>query len=211
MSAPDDLDLGALEKLAEMEAVIAGDKPMPVRPHYVMQLIRRVREAEQAAKVSKLNEQAAQEAAAGLESALLESRENYAAAKDELGARTRGYEAALKDARATAASAMCWLADCRIASGDHGKRMLPEFVEYLRQLHADSEALKEDRETVGKLHLRLAGRANRYRKLAEELDTARVGAARYEKLRKLNAQQFQELYQRNIRGEGRFDDLVDGL
>lgn len=186
MSAPDDLDLGALEKLAEMEAVIAGDKPMLVRPHYVMQLIRRVREAEQAAKVSKLNEQAAQEAAAGLESALLESR-------------------------ATAASAMCWLADCRIASGDHGKRMLPEFIEYLRQLHADSEALKEARETVGKLHLRLAGRANQYRKLAEELDTARVGAARYEKLRKLNAQQFQELYQRDIRGEGRFDDLVDGL
>ena len=34
---------------------------------------------------------------------------------------------------------------------------------------------------------------------------------RYEKLRKLNPRQFAELYERNIKGEGLFDDLVDQL
>lgn len=34
---------------------------------------------------------------------------------------------------------------------------------------------------------------------------------RYEKLRKLNARQFQGLYLANIQGAGRFDDLVDAL
>lgn len=38
-----------------------------------------------------------------------------------------------------------------------------------------------------------------------------LNAERYEKLRKLNPRQFTELYERNIRGEGRFDDLVDQL
>lgn len=35
--------------------------------------------------------------------------------------------------------------------------------------------------------------------------------ARYEYVRRLNTRQFAELYQRNIRGEGAFDDLVDRL
>jgi len=39
----------------------------------------------------------------------------------------------------------------------------------------------------------------------------RQGHNRYEKLRRLNVTQFQRLYQRNIRGEGRFDDLVDEM
>jgi hypothetical protein len=40
----------------------------------------------------------------------------------------------------------------------------------------------------------------------EELELAH---ARYEYLRTLNPQQFKSLYERNIKGEGRFDDLVD--
>lgn len=38
-----------------------------------------------------------------------------------------------------------------------------------------------------------------------------LAARRYEKVRKLNPQQFAELWQRNINGEGSFDDLVDRL
>ena len=80
---------------------------------------------------------------------------------------------ALQESRANDAAAMGWLAECRFASGDNGKRMLPEFVEYLREL--------------------------------------KIGHDRYEKLRKLNVSQFRDLYIRNIKGEGQFDDLVDGL
>ena len=36
-------------------------------------------------------------------------------------------------------------------------------------------------------------------------------AALYEKLRKLNPREFADLYERNIRGEGNFDDLVNLL
>ena len=32
---------------------------------------------------------------------------------------------------------------------------------------------------------------------------------RYEKVRRMNPQQFKELWDRNIAGEGRFDELVD--
>ena len=39
----------------------------------------------------------------------------------------------------------------------------------------------------------------------------RLGYSRYEKLRKLSPRQFADLYQRNLNGEGRFDDLVDKL
>jgi hypothetical protein len=40
----------------------------------------------------------------------------------------------------------------------------------------------------------------------EELELAH---ARYAYLRTLNPRQFKSLYERNIKGEGRFDDLVD--
>ena len=39
----------------------------------------------------------------------------------------------------------------------------------------------------------------------------RLGYSRYEKLRKLSPRQFADLYQRNLNGEGHFDDLVDKL
>ena len=47
--------------------------------------------------------------------------------------------------------------------------------------------------------------------LPEMIRRLRVGHDRYEKLRRLNARQFAELYQRNIKGEGTFDELVDQL
>lgn len=37
------------------------------------------------------------------------------------------------------------------------------------------------------------------------------GWLRYEAVRRLNARQYAELCQRNIKGEGSFDDLVDQL
>ena len=43
----------------------------------------------------------------------------------------------------------------------------------------------------------------------KELDY-KVGWQRYEKVRKLNAHQFSELFQRGLKGE-RFDEMVDGL
>ena len=50
-------------------------------------------------------------------------------------------EKAPKESRANDMAAMSWLADCRIASGDHGKRMLPEFVEYLRIMKQQRDEL----------------------------------------------------------------------
>lgn len=44
----------------------------------------------------------------------------------------------------------------------------------------------------------------------KELHDFKLGYERYEKLRKLNARQFSELYERNIRGEN-FDEMVDKL
>ena len=39
----------------------------------------------------------------------------------------------------------------------------------------------------------------------------RQAAVRYEKLRKLNPNQFGQLFDRNLHGEGTFDELVDQL
>ena len=50
-------------------------------------------------------------------------------------------EKALKDSRANDCTAMGYLADCRIAVGDNGNRMFPEFVEYLRQLKQQRDEL----------------------------------------------------------------------
>lgn len=38
-----------------------------------------------------------------------------------------------------------------------------------------------------------------------------LGYLRYEQVRRLNARQFTELSRSNLKGEGRFDDLVDSL
>lgn len=42
-----------------------------------------------------------------------------------------------------------------------------------------------------------------------EVEKLRLGYDRYEKLRLLNVQQFQDLFLRNLKGEASFDDLVD--
>lgn len=49
------------------------------------------------------------------------------------------------------------------------------------------------------------------RHLCRALDSVVMMAERYEKLRKLNPRHYAELYERNIAGEGTFDDLVDKL
>ncbi len=58
----------------------------------------------------------------------------------------------LAEARKNDAHCMAWLADCRIAVDDNGKRMLPEFVEYLKALKQQRDellaSLKEARELV---------------------------------------------------------------
>ena len=46
-----------------------------------------------------------------------------------------------------------------------------------------------------------------YRPDAKRIDKA----ALYEKIRRLNPREFADLYERNIRGEGNFDDLVNLL
>lgn len=69
-------------------------------------------------------------------------------------------------------SLLWWMSEIRQVSGDHGKRMLPQLVDYIQQL--------------------------------------KINADRYEKLRKLNPRQFDELWQENMRGKP-FDELVDKL
>jgi hypothetical protein len=59
-----------------------------------------------------------------------------------------GANAAVAEARANDMTAMRWLADARFASGDNGKRMLPEFVEYLKELRTQADRY----EKVRKLH-----------------------------------------------------------
>jgi len=58
----------------------------------------------------------------------------------------------LAEARKNDVHCMAWLADCRIAVDDNGKRMLPEFVEYLKALKQQRDellaSLKEARELV---------------------------------------------------------------
>lgn len=58
----------------------------------------------------------------------------------------------LLESRQNDYQAMAWLAECRFAVGDDGKRMLPEFVEHLKSLNRQRDellaALKEARELV---------------------------------------------------------------
>lgn len=56
--------------------------------------------------------------------------------------------AALAEARDNDRAAMGWLVDARAAAGDDGKRMLPEFVEYLKGLKADAERYVTIREDI---------------------------------------------------------------
>lgn len=61
----------------------------------------------------------------------------------ELVRRLRATTAALLESRANDRAAMGWLADARAAAGDNGKRMLPEFVVYLKELRAKAGMLSE--------------------------------------------------------------------
>lgn len=51
--------------------------------------------------------------------------------------------------------------------------------------------------------------ADRIEQLERELAEAQKGHARYEYVRKLNAQQFKEIFICNLAGVIRFDDLID--
>lgn len=48
-----------------------------------------------------------------------------------------------------------------------------------------------------------------YEVLGSRYNMLTIAEERYEKVRRMNPQQFKELWYRNIAGEGRFDDLVD--
>lgn len=50
-------------------------------------------------------------------------------------------ELQLRESRANDIAAMRWLTDCRFAVGDDGKRMLPEFVEYLKEIKRQRDEL----------------------------------------------------------------------
>lgn len=50
-----------------------------------------------------------------------------------------------------------------------------------------------------------------HKRAREELELMSDAAQRYEKIRKMNPRQFASLYQKNIEGEGMFDDLVDAF
>jgi CO dehydrogenase/acetyl-CoA synthase beta subunit len=49
------------------------------------------------------------------------------------------------------------------------------------------------------------------KKLEQERDKYKIGHNRYEKLRRLNLEQFKELYLKNLRTGENFDTLVDQL
>lgn len=71
---------------------------------------------------------------------------------EALRANATGLEHQLRESRQNDYHAMSYLADCRFAVGDDGKRMLPEFVEHLRALKQQRDellaALKNARELV---------------------------------------------------------------
>ena len=71
---------------------------------------------------------------------------------EALRANATGLEHQLRESRQNDYHAMSYLADCRFAVGDDGKRMLPEFVEYLKALKQQRDellaSLKEARELV---------------------------------------------------------------
>jgi hypothetical protein len=71
---------------------------------------------------------------------------------EALRANATGLEHQLRESRQNDYHALSYLADCRFAVGDDGKRMLPEFVEYLKALKQQRDellaSLKEARELV---------------------------------------------------------------
>ena len=78
--------------------------------------------------------------------------ENERLKVDAERANATGLEHQLRESRQNDYHAMSYLADCRFAVGDDGKRMLPEFIEYLKALKQQRDellaSLKEARELV---------------------------------------------------------------
>ena len=74
-------------------------------------------------------------------------------------------------------------------------------VTRLRSLDTDNKGLKECNAILTEEH---AAQAKRIAELE-------LSATRYEKLRRLNAYQFQNIFKQNITSCARFDDLVDNL
>ncbi len=64
--------------------------------------------------------------------------------RDELESKRETLESLLAESRANDIAAMGWLADCRFAVGDNGKRMLPEFVDYLKEIKKQRDELLSD-------------------------------------------------------------------
>ena len=46
--------------------------------------------------------------------------------------------------------------------------------------------------------------------LVDKIRDLRIGSHRYDKVRQLNARQFDEIFKRNVQGS-RFDDLIDNM
>jgi hypothetical protein len=80
---------------------------------------------------------------------------------EALRANATGLEHQLRESRQNDYHAMSYLADCRFAVGDDGKRMLPEFVEHLRALKQQRDellaALKRIKANL--MHQRLCGQS----------------------------------------------------
>jgi multidrug resistance efflux pump len=72
----------------------------------------------------------------------------------------------------------------------------------IKKLVAASNRIEELEMTVSELR----ALDNEAQHGADELTRS---AARYEKVRRMNVHEFKELYDRNLRGEGAFDELVD--
>lgn len=100
--------------------------------------------------------------------------------------------------------------------------MLNKLNDENRELQAEVERLKAENERLKAENERLREKAHVHLevvkileraedRLKAEVERLKVSHERYEKLRKLNVQQFQGLYLANIQGAGRFDDLVDAL
>ena len=63
---------------------------------------------------------------------------------------------------------------------------------------------------IGDLEAVLLHLEYKLEKQEEEIQQLREGYDRYEKVRKMNVSEFQEVFNRNVRNGEQFDDIVDG-
>lgn len=140
------LDLDALERAAQDCPAIGDDRivvdfqlleklrafHMAANPAVVLELVRRLRAAEGTIRADDDRLQSAGERVGVI--AGCDTADWMADEIERLRAESVGLQSMLAESRANDMQAMRWLAECREASGDNGLRMLPEFVEYLREL-----------------------------------------------------------------------------